>query len=157
MPTPKNQLSKEIAQSIFIYKNSSIYWRHSKGKRNMSKPAGWINPYGYLIVKVNDIGYRVHNIIYNYHHGSIPEGYSVDHIDRNPLNNSISNLRKATHTEQVENRGIMSNNTSGITGVSFYTRRNRWVVKFRVNGKSKHFGEFRTLEEAAACRESIVL
>jgi hypothetical protein len=155
MPTPKNQFSKEQAQSTFIYNNGSIYWREKKGKRVMSKPAGWVDAFGYMKVKVKGIGYRTHNIIYNYHNGLIPEGYSVDHIDRNTLNNNIINLRIATHSEQVFNRGIMKNNTSGVKGISFHQKRNRWVVRCVVDGLNKYFGQFKTLEEAISKRMSI--
>ena len=36
--------------------------------------------------------------------GSKPEGYEIDHIDRNSLNNHFSNLRYVTKSEQMKNR-----------------------------------------------------
>lgn len=36
--------------------------------------------------------------------GSKPEGYEIDHIDRNSLNNHRSNLRYCTKSEQMKNR-----------------------------------------------------
>jgi len=50
----------------------------------------------------------VHRIIYIGVHGSIPEHYHIDHIDRNPLNNSISNLRAVTASENMYNRNPKS-------------------------------------------------
>jgi hypothetical protein len=42
----------------------------------------------------------MHNFIF----GEVPEGYTVDHIDRNGLNNQKSNLRLATKSEQERNK-----------------------------------------------------
>ena len=36
--------------------------------------------------------------------GQKPEGYEIDHIDRNSLNNHYSNLRYVTKSEQMKNR-----------------------------------------------------
>ena len=43
---------------------------------------------------------------------------TVDHIDRNPANNHISNLRWATIPEQMNNKGVYANNTSGHTNIT---------------------------------------
>ena len=48
---------------------------------------------------------------------------SVDHIDRNPLNNLISNLRFSTHTEQNLNSGPSRNGTCIYKGVSKHEQR----------------------------------
>lgn len=44
----------------------------------------------------------------------------VDHIDRNRQNNNVANLRWVTHVENQQNRGMSSNNITGVTGVSEY-------------------------------------
>ena len=60
---------------------------------------------------------KLHKIVWQYYHGKIPEGYEVDHKDRNTLNNQIKNLRLATKKQNVQNRGKQKNNTSGYIGV----------------------------------------
>jgi hypothetical protein len=54
--------------------------------------------------------YYIHQIIANcYGNGKGTKNISVDHIDQNPLNNTIENLRVATRKEQEQNsKGIKS-------------------------------------------------
>ena len=48
--------------------------------------------------------------------------YSVDRID-NTKGYVVGNIRWATYVQQARNRGMMSNNTSGVTGVSVQEKR----------------------------------
>lgn len=50
-------------------------------------------------------------------------GSYCDHIDRNTLNNRKYNLRKATFTENAQNKSIQKNNTSGVVGISWNEKR----------------------------------
>lgn len=57
-------------------------------------------------------------------------GYKFyDHIDRNPLNCRRTNLREVTQQQNTTNKSKMSNNTSGITGVSWDKQRQLWVAQ----------------------------
>ena len=73
-------------------------------------------------------------------------GEIVDHVDGDVLNNRRSNLRLATHTDNMRNRKLQVNNKSGYTGVRI--RRSRWVAEIRVNGKKIHLGYFDNAEDA---------
>lgn len=86
----------------------------------------------------------------NFLMGVPPEGYTWDHIDMNPRNNSRSNLRLATLTQQNANRIKQKGNyTSKYKGVSWYPNAKKWQVKIGINGKRKHVGYFKSEEEAA--------
>ena len=76
----------------------------------------------------------------------------VDHIDRNPLNNRISNLRWATKSENQLNKKVYSNNSSTISGIYKNRNRNKYVVRITINGKRKYIGLFETFEEAGNAR-----
>jgi hypothetical protein len=59
----------------------------------------------------------------------------------------LSNLRPATHAENMRNRKLHKNNTSGIKGVS--KRNGRFLAHIRQDGKAKYLGSFPTIEQAA--------
>jgi hypothetical protein len=71
----------------------------------------YISPNGYVACHSNDTCYYMHQIIMNhYGHGRGTSNISIDHIDRDPRNNSMENLRLATRKEQEQNsKGIMPN------------------------------------------------
>lgn len=71
----------------------------------------------------------------------------VDHADGDRLNNRRSNLRKATHAQNLQNAKLSRANTSGFKGISF--RSNRWCAGIRANGVFTYLGRFITKEEAA--------
>jgi hypothetical protein len=81
-----------------------------------------------------------------------PDGYLVDHINHNKLDNRKSNLRVVTAQENVCNaKGARSHNfTSGHLGVSWNKRSGKWKVQVRVYGELKYhrFFEADQLEEA---------
>lgn len=75
-------------------------------------------------------------------------GVVVDHINRNPLDNRKSNLRECVQGENVLNKSIMTNNTSGFTGVSYRKDRNAYDPEIRFQHKRCHLGYTKTLKEA---------
>lgn len=86
-----------------------------------------------------------------------PNCETIDHIDRNIWNNQKSNLRESTRQLQEANKGLTSQNTSGYKGVSWSTEKSMWVVRVKINGKTKFFGYFRNKEEAALKYNRIAL
>jgi hypothetical protein len=78
-----------------------------------------------------------------------PRGLQTDHRDLDTLNNQCSNLRNATHSQNMANRGKNTNNTSGYKGVSRIKKSHKWQANIKVNRKQKSLGGFDTPEEAA--------
>lgn len=78
-------------------------------------------------------------------------GY-YDHIDRNELNNRHHNLRQCTYSQNSMNRGLQSNNTSGITGVTWDKRQLKWKAQIKVNRKQINIGFFSNKEDAIRAR-----
>lgn len=61
--------------------------------------------YNRVLVQINKKSYALARVIYLAYHGEWPTP-TVDHVDRNPMNNRISNLRPATVQEQLKNRRV---------------------------------------------------
>ena len=70
-------------------------------------------------VKVLGTKYICHRVIWVLVCGSIDEELEIDHIDGNPWNNTVENLRIVTKTINQRNRKKYSNNTSGVNGTFF--------------------------------------
>ena len=47
--------------------------------------------------------HSLHRQVWIFHNGAIPDGMTIDHIDRNKDNNQIENLRLATYSENIRN------------------------------------------------------
>jgi hypothetical protein len=69
------------------------------------------------------------------------------------LNNNLNNLRWATLTENQYNRKINKNNTSGIKGVSWDKKSNKWRASIKINRKKIFLGNFETFDEAKLARQ----
>lgn len=79
-----------------------------------------------------------------------PSDLLVDHIDGDPHNNRLANLRLATSRQNQCNQKTRSDNTSGLKGVSWSEERQKWQTGIQVNGKRIALGRFNTKEEAYA-------
>lgn len=97
---------------------------------NTGEVAGCLNGRYYRVA-----GKAAHRIVWELHHGPIPDGLEVDHKNRNKLDNRIENLRLATREQNLANRAAHSNNTSGTKGVYFANSKCAWVAKIKANGK----------------------
>jgi len=73
----------------------------------------------------------------------------IDHIDGNGLNNQRNNLRIATQSQNLANRGPQENNTSGYKGVYWDKERLKWVAIIEYQGTKSHLGRFDSEIEAA--------
>lgn len=104
-----------------------------------------------------------HRVIWELFYGEICKDKEIDHIDGNPLNNSIGNLRLVTAKINKRNCKMNSRNTSGCAGVSFVTVNgyDYYVVTYvdnNSNHKVKYFsclklGHDLAKESAIAYRE----
>jgi hypothetical protein len=145
----------EMFSEEFIYdpESGELKWRHLSGNR---KPFAIrsIGSHGYLQVNFNSFVYLVHNLVWYLYYGEWAIK-PIDHIDRNKLNNVISNLRLADHSVNGHNRGLISTNTSGVKGVSHDWRslRKPWHAYIDVQGKRISLGHFVTKDEAIQARQ----
>lgn len=123
-------------------------WRVASARKiKIGDVAGNLYSSGYLYIGFQRKLYRAHTLAWLYIHGVFPRKM-VDHIDGNPSNNSIRNLRECSASENQKNRKMNSNNTSGYKGVSFDKSLGRWRATGATGNKTIHIGFFDTPEEA---------
>lgn len=80
------------------------------------------------------------------------ENLYVDHIDNNPLNNIMSNLRIVNKSQNQINHDIQSNNTSGFTGVTWDSERSLWQARIKYKNKNISAGRYANKCDAVYAR-----
>lgn len=119
--------------------------------RWVGRPAGSIKNHGYRAIGLNGKFYRAHRLAWLYVYGRWPG--EIDHINHNPDDNRIKNLRKVSHAENGQNQSIRCDNSSGIVGVSWHERTEKWLAQIKVDGKSTYLGLFKDVEDAQKTRK----
>ena len=137
---------------LFLYDPAGFLVNKRTGKK-----AGTIRKDGYTVINVNSKFYLAHRIIWEMHYGAIPDDCQIDHINHIRSDNRIINLRLVNNVLNSRNRRITDKNKSGIVGVNWDTKRNRWRVTIMVNYKSIHVGYFLELSEATKARKDAEL
>lgn len=108
--------------------------------------------FGYFIGAIQATRFLAHRIAYAMVHNVQPD--SVDHIDGNPGNNRIDNLRSVSHQDNLKNQRKSSKNTSGVTGVYWQKKRQKWEATLRTGGKTHHLGFFKNFDDAVTARQT---
>jgi len=97
---------------------------------------------GYPVSRIKGIRVRLHRFILNDKNARY-----VDHINRNKLDNRKSNLRTCNSSQNVRNRGLNKNNTTGYKGV--INLNGMWRAQFSLDYKFYDLGLYNTAVEAA--------
>ena len=130
--------------------------RHRKSaSRNIGKPVGYQfeNGFGrrYWRLMANVDGKKIqplaHRVVWILANGPIPHGFEIDHVDNNPLNNKLENLRLATRSQNAMNKKCPRTNTTGLKGVKL-SGYGGFVATISLDGKRYNLGTFVTKEEA---------
>lgn len=116
---------------------------------------------GYVVIKNNDFVVKAHRLAWFIVHGELPA--LVDHINGDPADNRICNLRPATKSLNGHNTSKRQTGVSGLAGVRRVTGSDKWVAVITVAGQRKSLGCFDTPQQAharylreksAACQEA---
>ena len=163
----KRTITPEVIRQLFIYipESGNLFWRerptshfattraHSTwNKRFANKEAGGLSGFGYLYVTVFGQPLLKHRVIWAYVYDQWPLG-QIDHINGNRVDNSLSNLRDVSHAENGFNVKMPSHNTSGVVGVSFHGKSQKWRSYIKNNQKCHHLGVFENKDDAIAARK----
>lgn len=133
---------------LFVRRNVKGVPSHRRNKQ-----AGGLTKLGYVRIGIRGFGQlAAHRLAWVYMFGSIPnEDLEIDHIDGNPSNNAISNLRLATSAQQKQNKRIQSNNRALLKGAYYHGchKGKKWRSQIKLSDDRLIFlGYFHTPEEA---------
>ena len=147
-----------IVPNVWEYKNGSLYWLVKCGRGIAVKQPGdkvivVPDSLGYEYVTYKRKHYAIHRVVFLLNYKWLPD--CIDHIDGNPTNNDIVNLRVATRLQNQFNRRINTKTKSGVKNVT--PHQGKWSVRFSIKGKTKHFGCYDDIELAELVAQEVRL
>ena len=149
------EITQDELKEIFNYDSDTGVFRWKTVNKFSTMKVGDIagnidKTTGYCGIKYNSRRYKSHRLAWLYVYRKIPVDKVIDHVDGNPSNNRISNLRLCLQSENMRNRKIGRDNKSGHKGVSWHKSSGKWKVQVSVDSKVVHLGLYITREEASA-------
>jgi len=138
----------ELAALLDYAPETGVFtWKVRTGRAVPGMIAGTAHNRGYWTIIVRGTPYLAHRLAWFMVHGEWP-ALDIDHINGDKRDNRIANLRLATRSENMANKGPNRNNTSGYKGVWYYKRTGKWMAGYRKGNARIHLGYFDTAEEA---------
>lgn len=121
----KNSQKIKFEDYLHYDETSSTFlrWKVSIGKAKIGKEAGkfeYRRNGSKSAIRVGLFGklHQAHRIIYEMLNGEIPDEMVIDHLDGNPFNNKISNLKVKTKENNARNLKLNIKNVTGFAGIS---------------------------------------
>lgn len=140
----------------FFYLNPEAKFFHSSADwkswtaNNAGKRAGGSNSDGYIQLVIRGRSVPAHRYAWYCVHGCWPD--LIDHLNGDPADNRIENLRDVDHSTNRMNQRRRSDNQSGVTGVFFDARKSRWIAHICERGNRRQLGSYKEKSEAVAVR-----
>lgn len=125
------------------------------GGQQKGAVAGTVSDTGYRWISVAGKRYLAHRLAWLYATGEWPK-QEIDHVNRVKDDNRLTNLRDVSRSDNCQNIGVKSNNSSGFTGVYWHQQSRRWRAEIRRGGRTTHVGGFSSPELAASAREALL-
>lgn len=145
-------LAAERLRELLHYdpETGKFTWRAYRGARaKQGESPGFVNPLGYIEIRIDKKLYRAHRLAWLYSYGEWPER-NIDHANGDPSDNRLSNLRLCSQSENAANSRRKSTNSSGVKGVYWNKQAGKWRARITKNYKTIEIGQFDRLEDAAA-------
>lgn len=133
--------------NLFDYQDGKLLWKVSRSNViSIGQEAGTEYARGYKRVYFDGKTHGVHRVIWQMFNGEIPVGMQIDHIDGNPANNRIENLRLVSSEQNAMNR--KHKGRSGVKNVSYCAQSKKYRVAIQSCGKKIWCGSYKDLELA---------
>jgi hypothetical protein len=139
---------EELKQNFHYDELTGIFtYKKNIASKKVGDVAGNVNSKGYIRIGINYATHKAHRLAWLYMTGSFPQ-YQVDHINGNKEDNRWCNLREATNAENQCNKSLSIRNKSGLKGVSWDKKANKWRAQSTLNNIKKYLGMFESKESA---------
>lgn len=123
-----------------------LFWTEHAHRSVKNKQAKTRDRLGYIDVPFKGKKLKAHRIAWFLTYGNWPN-QMIDHIDGNPSNNAINNLRDVSNqVNQCNRKKARSDSKSGLIGALPY--KGKWRSQIRRNGVVHYLGFFDTAVEA---------
>lgn len=156
MRKASQSLSAEGLREMLHYdpETGAFRWLCDPGcpNRKAGTIAGGDNGSGYIRIGISGRKYYAHRLAFFYMTGDWPKA-PVDHQDGNSLNNKWKNLREADRSNNAANMKTPRSNTSGVKGVTWSKKEEKWVAQICVNYRNIYLGSFDCIDQAAKVRK----
>ncbi len=136
----------ELKKELEYRADGTLWWRTSKQGRDTYKPAGTPDKDGYTKITINGKVYRAHHLVYMYH--GLAAEPMLDHINGDPSDNRIENLRPVNVMLNGANRAVNKNSSTGYRGVRKEPK-GKYGAGIRSEGVFTWLGTFDNPESAA--------
>ena len=149
----KEKLTYDRLRELLAYnpKTGKFFRRMSRGPTKAGHEAGCTQPNGYVQIRIDRNLYYAHRLAWLYTHGYMPEN-DLDHIDRDPGNNRIENLREVSHACNLRNCGNRTHNTSGVNGIGWKKSIGKWIAQISANQRNFYLGCYDDFDDAVCAR-----
>ena len=134
---------------LLSYRDGKLYWKESRGRVSKGQEAGRLTKTGYRHICLNGHEHYAHRI-----NGPIPDGFEIDHIDRNRDNNQLANLRLVTPSENKLNMGLRKDSVTKVKGVYWSKQKQKWSAEITRNSKKKFIGYYDCFFAAVKARKT---
>lgn len=152
-------ITQEEVKNLFDYQDSgNLIRRFSVNSRAIKgQEIGSVGVRGYRRVSIDYTRFFLHRLIFLWHHGYMSN--EIDHINGDKTDNRIENLRSCTRSQNSCNKKIRRDNNTGVKGISWHKRSQKFIARVCYNGKRTHIGYFDDIEEARKsvqkCRDEL--
>ena len=147
----REDVSAEVVRYLFDYDplTGILRWRNPPRQHAQKKGAiAGKTVKGRRVLSIGNWQFYASHIAWLYVHNEWPK-LEIDHCNRNPLDNSIANLRDVSVTVNCQNRGKQKTNTSGFKGVHKHPQQKGWWARITANAIKYDLGVYPTPELAA--------
>lgn len=137
------QRLRAASEKVYVdgYSPTGLSWRVTGPRTKEGAPAFIAKDKGgYYTGTINGVRWKAHRLVFALEHGYLPE--FIDHIDGDPCNNRVDNLRACTRTVNNQNHMRVDVSQKNVGG--------GWQARIQANGKRISLGTFATKELAKA-------